>query len=251
MLTLILIIVLIVLAAFIIKELPGGAEYRGKKGERTVASKLYQLPQEYRIFNDIYIQREGRSTQIDHVVVSPYGVFCIETKNYSGLIYGGTHSDQWTQNIYGHKYYFNNPLRQNGTHVKALVSLLQIPAEKIVPIVVFLRDAIMMNHVDGNVMDLGVLLGFIRSFSSIIFSEDEVVRMSLTLNSLTTDSPDAKHDKQQRHLITVQQNIIRKEFKVANGVCPSCGGRLMVRQGRYGNFIGCSNYPRCRFTRQM
>jgi len=251
MLTLILIIVFIVVVAFIINKLPGGAEYRGKMGERTVASMLYQLPQEYRIFNDIYIQREGRSTQIDHVVVSPYGVFCIETKNYSGLIYGSTHSDQWTQNIYGHKYYFNNPLRQNGTHVKALVSLLQIPAEKIVPIVVFLRDARMMNHVDGNLMELGVLLGFIRSFTSIVFSADEVVKMSFTLNGLIMDSPELKHDKQQKHMITVQQNIIRKEFKVANGVCPSCGGRLMVRQGRYGNFIGCSNYPKCHFTRNM
>jgi DNA topoisomerase I len=34
--------------------------------------------------------------------------------------------------------------------------------------------------------------------------------------------------------------------------CPSCGdGRLSLKSGRYGAFIGCSNYPECRFTRQI
>jgi DNA topoisomerase-1 len=34
--------------------------------------------------------------------------------------------------------------------------------------------------------------------------------------------------------------------------CPSCGnGRLSLKLGRYGAFVGCSNYPECRFTRQL
>jgi DNA topoisomerase-1 len=34
--------------------------------------------------------------------------------------------------------------------------------------------------------------------------------------------------------------------------CPSCGtGRLSLKLGRFGAFIGCSNYPECNFTRQM
>src|SRR5262249_30308201 len=34
--------------------------------------------------------------------------------------------------------------------------------------------------------------------------------------------------------------------------CPSCGnGRLSLKVGRFGAFIGCSNYPACRYTRQI
>ncbi|SUB94666.1 DNA topoisomerase I [Prevotella denticola] len=47
-------------------------------------------------------------------------------------------------------------------------------------------------------------------------------------------------------------NALRKQYdsqnKIQHGVCPRCGGRLVERQGRYGCFFGCSNYPRCKFT---
>lgn len=47
-------------------------------------------------------------------------------------------------------------------------------------------------------------------------------------------------------------NALRKQYdsqnKIQHGVCPRCGGRLVERQGRYGFFFGCSNYPRCKFT---
>lgn len=34
-------------------------------------------------------------------------------------------------------------------------------------------------------------------------------------------------------------------------VCPRCGGKLVVRHGKYGTFMGCSNYPKCRYTREI
>ena len=33
--------------------------------------------------------------------------------------------------------------------------------------------------------------------------------------------------------------------------CPECGGQLLLRKGRYGEFIACSNFPKCKYTRQM
>ena len=58
----------------------------GKAGERRVARKLDWLPKEYTILNDIMLRTQYGTTQIDHVVVSPYGIFVIETKNYKGWI---------------------------------------------------------------------------------------------------------------------------------------------------------------------
>lgn len=38
--------------------------------------------------------------------------------------------------------------------------------------------------------------------------------------------------------------------KIKSGICPKCGGHLVKRNGKYGTFYGCSNYPKCRFTTQ-
>ena len=65
------------------------ASAKGRRGERAVASILSELPSsEYSVINDITLQDEHGSTQIDHVIVSVYGIFVIETKNYSGWIMG-------------------------------------------------------------------------------------------------------------------------------------------------------------------
>lgn len=101
------------------------AKIKGKLGEKKVTSILNGLSDEYTIFNNVYLNENGRDNQIDHVVLSPYGIFVIETKNYKGWIYGGENAQYWTQNIYGRKYQLYNPILQNNAHVIALRSLFQ------------------------------------------------------------------------------------------------------------------------------
>ena len=103
------------------------AKRAGKYGEANIKLRLSGLPEaEYTVFDDIMIPNASGTgtTQIDHVVVSPYGIFVIETKNYQGWIYGSEHAEKWTQNIYGNKHELFNPLLQNDTHIRALRKLL-------------------------------------------------------------------------------------------------------------------------------
>ncbi len=106
---------------------------KGKRGERVVQKRLLDLPEGYTVFNDVLIKfPDGGSTQIDHIVVSHCGVFVVETKNYSGTIYGGENSDKWTEYFswfsrsrwdYGYHskgFKFFNPVHQNEGHIKAL-----------------------------------------------------------------------------------------------------------------------------------
>ena len=73
---------------------------KGKRGEKHVASMLALLPErDYKVINDLLIQSDGHSSQIDHVVISVYGIFVIETKFYQGWITGGENSEFWIQNI--------------------------------------------------------------------------------------------------------------------------------------------------------
>ncbi len=39
-------------------------------------------------------------------------------------------------------------------------------------------------------------------------------------------------------------------IKTNGGICPKCGGKLVMREGKYGTFIGCSNFPKCRYTQK-
>lgn len=77
----------------------------------------------YIVFRDLIIptgRRHPSMTQIDHVIVSIYGVFCVETKSNSGFVYGYTRADQWTQYLARQKYKMNSPYRQNMHHVKSI-----------------------------------------------------------------------------------------------------------------------------------
>jgi DNA topoisomerase-1 len=44
---------------------------------------------------------------------------------------------------------------------------------------------------------------------------------------------------------------LKKEVEPAGRDCPNCGSPLLFREGRYGRFIGCSNFPKCRYTEQI
>lgn len=92
--------------AFLVRFLRS-PKVKGRIGEAVVAvGALGRLdPVVYRVFNDIVLPRpDGKgTTQIDHVVVSPFGIFVIETKNYAGWIFGDETSRYWTQVIHGKK----------------------------------------------------------------------------------------------------------------------------------------------------
>lgn len=50
-----------------------------------------------------------------------------------------------------------------------------------------------------------------------------------------------------------RQRGARRSNTSESGACPvsGCGGKLRAREGRFGPFLGCSNYPRCRYTRDL
>ena len=114
--TFICLIIFFSLFIFIQMKMPS---WKGKFSENLVYNEMLRLPDEYIIFNDLLFKSNEHSTQIDHLVVSPYGVFVIETKGYKGWIFGGENSEYWTQVIYKSKHQFYNPIKQNNGHVRS------------------------------------------------------------------------------------------------------------------------------------
>ena len=70
----------------------------GNIGEARTARYLRKLPaDDYTILHDLMVaDSNGRTTQIDHIVVSRYGLFVIETKCFKGWIFGDEKSRVWT-----------------------------------------------------------------------------------------------------------------------------------------------------------
>ncbi|WP_047985476.1 nuclease-related domain-containing protein [Ornithinibacillus californiensis] len=96
------------------------ATRKGEIGEYKIDIQLSQLPQEYKYLNDLLIENPKSASgysQVDHVVISPYGIFVIETKNYQGTIYGGKDRKTWLVNG---KFKMLSPLVQNYGHIEAL-----------------------------------------------------------------------------------------------------------------------------------
>lgn len=140
---------------------------KGKAGEKVVAAKLSHLPKDrYKVLNNITIPTPNGSSQIDHLVVSLYGIFVIETKNYNGWIYGSEHGEYWTQNIYGNKYQFYNPILQNAGHVRALRLILKdYEPLPILPIVAFSGNAdVKVKVEEACVIYWGQILKIINQF---------------------------------------------------------------------------------------
>ncbi|WP_246202551.1 nuclease-related domain-containing protein [Virgibacillus doumboii] len=93
---------------------------KGEIGEYKIDIQLSQLPEEYKYLNDIMIKNRKSASgysQIDHIIITPYGIFVVETKNYQGTIYGGKSKKYWLING---KFKMLNPAMQNYGHIQAL-----------------------------------------------------------------------------------------------------------------------------------
>lgn len=240
-----LLICIIVVAVLIYLRL-NRAKILGKWGEKKVSTLLGFLGKEYIRFNDVLLQNGIHSSQIDHVVVSPYGIFVIETKNYKGWILGGENSEEWTENIWGHKYKLNNPIRQNATHIRALKQLLPVyTPDQYISIIVFSHAASLRVKVspDKNVITTWRLLGRILSHRNRRLTDEQVAEFCTLLEAFRKTDKDAV----KSHVASVQEKARKTKEMVNAGLCPKCGGALVKRRSRYGSFYGCSNYPKCKF----
>lgn len=167
---------------------------KGRLGEITVANHLGQLPiDEYTVMHDVMIQAWKGTSQIDHLVVSKYGIFVIETKNYNGKIYGSVKAQSWKQYINNAEYSFYNPVRQNEGHVRALRSILSGCGNvSIFPIVVFTGEVLLNVSACGAMVIYAYqLLPKIKEFESQLLSSEQVDHICRILvgASLNTDDP--------------------------------------------------------------
>jgi len=95
---------------------------KGWIGEKETQLGMWKKldPLAYKRFHNVIFPTPRGTTQVDHVLLSVYGIFVVETKSHNGWIFGSEKSSHWTQSLYGEKFRFQNPLHQNYSHTKAV-----------------------------------------------------------------------------------------------------------------------------------
>jgi restriction system protein len=150
--------------------------FKGVYGEFKVNFfiKLFLPASSYHLIKDVTIPSGKGSTQIDHILVSRYGVFVIETKNMAGRIFGGEYDNLWMQVLYKHKHNFQNPIKQNDGHVRALKKLIDIKNDRLFSIVVFVGRSRLKSDTPQNVKSIFSFIKYIRTKNNIILNDFEV-----------------------------------------------------------------------------
>lgn len=221
---------------------------KGWVGELIVKLQLKRLDKEkYMIVNDVTLKLEdGKTAQIDHIVVSEYGVFVIETKNYKGWIVGKENDHYWKQIIYKRKEKLYNPLKQNEVHIERLKELLNhIPDIPFVSIVVFTGRADIKVETTKHLIYSWKLPKVIESYLEKLMnkSKSELIHKSIL------DKKIIEREVKKEHVQKIKE--FKKDIETIENHCPRCNGELKVRNGKRGQFKGCSSFPKCRYTEAL
>ncbi|WP_286971866.1 NERD domain-containing protein [Flavobacterium sp. UBA4854] len=225
------------------------SKIKGIIGEKKVSLILYFFDKsDYKVINNVVLKTGAITTQIDHIVISSFGVFVIETKNYKGWIVGYENSKYWTQVIYKYKTKFYNPILQNEGHIKALKNCLKVYSDlEYISIVVFCTKANIKVDTNIDVINVNLLIKTIKKYSRVNLSETDKENIFQKINNFNL----VKSVDQREHINSVKRRINNPDKKIIQEIkCPRCGNKLIERQGKYGSFFGCKSYPKCDFTQK-
>ena len=107
----------------------------GKYGESLTEVELKKsaiFGMEGKILRNLYVPKDnGETTEIDVLFICPKGILVIESKNYSGWIFGNEDDAQWTATLpNGDRNRFYNPIKQNQIHIKWLLNFMGMHTPK-------------------------------------------------------------------------------------------------------------------------
>lgn len=223
------------------------AWFKGVFGEFQVnlILKLFLPKNKYHLIKNVTLPTEDGTTQIDHILVSNYGIFVIETKNMKGWIFGSANQKQWTQKIFKFSTKFQNPIHQNYKHLKTVQENLTLDQDALFSVIVFIGESTFKTNMPENVTYAAGCIRYIKSKNIELFNDDRVseivglIENGRLVRSFKTDRAHVSHVKE----------IIKS--KSPENICIKCGSNMVMRESKKGKnvgnkFWGCSAFPKCR-----
>ena len=242
---------------------------KGKMGECKVCNIADSVNGYKKIRLNSYIPTEdGRTTEIDVLMIHESGIYLFESKNYSGWIFGTENQQEWVQSFRSgrrsKKIPFPNPIIQNHVHMKWLQNFLKDNSFLFYSFIVFGNDCELKNITitSGNhaVVKLYQLSDCVTRTAQAhpgCLQPEKIDELYEKLLPLTQKSAEEKEkhveEIREKYYFTSDEieNFNKKELK-----CPFCGAKLVMRTATSGShkgrhFIGCSNYPKCKYVQNI
>lgn len=244
-----------------------------------IAHKIMLDKNIYKDLNNVTIPTQDGTTQIDHVIVSKYGIFVVEAKNMNGWIFGSEKSAEWVQSFSGGKFRFQNPLRQNYRHTKCLSDFLGIKHSKFHSVVMFWGESKFKTPMPANVLDQGYS-AHIMGKTEVLFSDQEVGEIveaiqtgrlprtwatrkqhiaSLKERHEADTGTRSRRDVFAKQKLSQSSDVIfgnvstpeKRASAQSEIICPVCSSPMVKRSAKRGanagnEFWGCSRYPGCK-----
>lgn len=242
---------------------------KGESGELEVRNIIRKIDGHKKILSNLYIPiPDGRTTEIDVLMIHESGIYLFESKNYSGWIFGNEKQQEWVQSFSNgrksKKIHFPNPIIQNHVHMKWLQNFLRDNSFPFYSFIVFGNGCELKNVTitSGNhaVVEQYQLFDCVNrtalAHQGCLQPEkiDELYEklMPLTQKSLAEKEKHIENIREKYYFSFDEiENFDKKELK-----CPFCGSKLVMRKAASGShkgrhFIGCSNYPKCRYIQNI
>ncbi len=232
---------------------------KGLAGKFAAFQCLRTLKGYKRFLFNLYVPKEnGETTEADLVLLHESGIYVLESKNYSGWIFGTETQTYWTQTLRSgrgkaKKEQFYNPILQNKGHLKWLQSFL---ADQTLP---FYSCIVFSDHCTLKNITLTSGKHCVVNQSGLLHAvRQNIGKTGPALSPARIDAlytklyPLTQADAAQKALHI--KNIEQKKQSITS--CPRCGGKLILRTASTGSrqgkrFIGCSNYPGCRYIQNL
>lgn len=205
------------------------------KGEIKVIEELKKCCKDHQIvINNLIIKGAINTTQIDHIVINPRGIFVFETKNLSGIIYGDTTSEYWTQTSFDNdKKSIRNPIIQNENHVRNIKKIIN--DYDIYSYVILIKYR--TNNVSlDNVISLDDLYDVINNKPNVL-TKEEMQNICNTLLDNRVNISNKKHT----------ENLKKYNERLENNICPRCGSKLILHNINNEITYRCSNHTNCNY----
>lgn len=204
-----LLAILVAILIFVALLTSSSPEDKGEKGERIVRLEAESMldKDKYHLLNNVTLRTGNGTTQIDHIIVSIYGVFVVETKNMAGWIFGNSKQRTWTQIFYKDRYKFQNPLHQNYKHVKTLKSLLMLNSLQLHSVVVFAGNCDFKTEMPENVTYLEGFIEHIESKQQPVLVESEVFEI---IAKIVTERLEPSLETDREHVKYLRNKIVKR-----------------------------------------
>lgn len=200
------------------------------------------------LYTNVILPYNGGTTEIDLVLLGKKAVYCFEAKAFTGRVYGKISSMRWAEYINGRKFEFYNPVKQNRKHCLALRDNLGDDSIPVISVVVFsdsaditkvLRDGLRPTEFICSKQNLLDTLVEITRDRVYMLSDEQYASVATTLEQFKVTSYGKEHD-----------HVTHLREKHHGDTCPLCGAKLVKRVGRT-EFLGCANFPKCKYTRPI